>query len=175
MGATTMWQRWDSLPPDGRVNPGEMTSVNHYVLGAVAEWMHSNIGGLSLLIPGRKKFRIAPGPGGDLTHATARYLRPYGWIEAKWSIVADEFIMTAIMPPNTTADVLLPVSSRNLSLLVQEPMNLRLITNIRYGRRYLSILNIIFMMMMSYDMMYQYPGEILGPCIAVRCVRVHGG
>ncbi len=35
MGATTIWERWDSLLPDGSVNPGEMTSFNHYALGAV--------------------------------------------------------------------------------------------------------------------------------------------
>ncbi len=33
MGATTVWERWDSLLPDGSVNPGEMTSFNHYALG----------------------------------------------------------------------------------------------------------------------------------------------
>ena len=39
MGATTVWERWDSLLPDGSVNPGEMTSFNHYALGAVADWL----------------------------------------------------------------------------------------------------------------------------------------
>ncbi|XMA16514.1 hypothetical protein WAI453_009305 [Rhynchosporium graminicola] len=108
MGATTMWERWDSMLPDGRVNPGEMTSFNHYALGAVAEWMHRNIGGLSLILPGWKKFRIAPVPGGDLTYGSARFLSPYGWIEAKWSIQVDEFLLKATVPPNTTAEVLLP-------------------------------------------------------------------
>ena len=40
MGATTVWERWDSMLPDGSINPGEMTSFNHYALGAVADWMH---------------------------------------------------------------------------------------------------------------------------------------
>ncbi|MEP6479855.1 MAG: family 78 glycoside hydrolase catalytic domain, partial [Rhodoglobus sp.] len=39
MGATTIWERWDSMMPDGSINPGEMTSFNHYALGAVADWM----------------------------------------------------------------------------------------------------------------------------------------
>ena len=34
MGATTIWERWDSLLPDGTPNPGEMNSFNHYALGA---------------------------------------------------------------------------------------------------------------------------------------------
>ena len=45
MGATTIWERWDSMLPDGTINPGEMTSFNHYALGAVADWMHRTVGG----------------------------------------------------------------------------------------------------------------------------------
>ncbi|NLE17979.1 MAG: family 78 glycoside hydrolase catalytic domain, partial [Propioniciclava sp.] len=40
MGATTIWERWDSLLPDGSVNPGGMTSFNHYAFGAVGDWLH---------------------------------------------------------------------------------------------------------------------------------------
>ena len=47
MGATTIWERWDSMLPDGTINPGEMTSFNHYALGAVADWMHRTVGGLA--------------------------------------------------------------------------------------------------------------------------------
>ena len=47
MGATTIWERWDSMLPDGRVNPGEMTSFNHYALGAVGDWLHRVVGGLA--------------------------------------------------------------------------------------------------------------------------------
>jgi alpha-L-rhamnosidase len=51
MGATTMWERWDSMLPNGTINRGQMTSFNHYALGAVADWMHRNIGGISPLEP----------------------------------------------------------------------------------------------------------------------------
>jgi alpha-L-rhamnosidase len=51
-GATTIWERWDSLLPDGTVNPGEMTSFNHYAFGAVATWMHERLGGLQRRDPG---------------------------------------------------------------------------------------------------------------------------
>ncbi|KAL3496075.1 bacterial alpha-L-rhamnosidase-domain-containing protein [Aspergillus germanicus] len=49
MGATTTWERWDSMLPDGRVNEGAMTSFNHYALGAVASWLHGSIAGISTL------------------------------------------------------------------------------------------------------------------------------
>ena len=60
MGATTIWERWDSMLPDGTINPGQMTSFNHYALGAVADWMHQIIGGIVPLEPGYSKVLIAP-------------------------------------------------------------------------------------------------------------------
>jgi alpha-L-rhamnosidase len=78
MGATTIWERWDSLLPDGSVNPGEMTSFNHYALGAVADFLHRTVAGLAPASPGYRRLRIAPRPGGGLTHASARLDTPYG-------------------------------------------------------------------------------------------------
>ena len=63
MGATTVWERWDSMLPDGSINPGEMTSFNHYALGSVADWMHQVIGGIAPAAPGYRELRIAPVPG----------------------------------------------------------------------------------------------------------------
>ena len=55
MGATTVWERWDSMLPDGTVNPGEMTSFNHYALGSVADWLHRVVAGISPLAPGYRE------------------------------------------------------------------------------------------------------------------------
>ena len=57
MGATTIWERWDSMLPDGTINPGQMTSFNHYALGAVADWMHRTVGGLAPAEPGYRRVR----------------------------------------------------------------------------------------------------------------------
>ncbi|KAJ9606755.1 hypothetical protein H2200_008764 [Cladophialophora chaetospira] len=51
MGATTIWERWDALKPDGTVNEGNMTSFNHYALGAVVSWLHECVGGIKILSP----------------------------------------------------------------------------------------------------------------------------
>ncbi len=67
MGATTIWERWDSMLPDGSVNPGEMTSFNHYALGAVADWLHRTVGGLAPAQPGYRQIAVRPRPGGGLT------------------------------------------------------------------------------------------------------------
>ncbi|MGN6672952.1 MAG: family 78 glycoside hydrolase catalytic domain, partial [Thermomicrobiales bacterium] len=63
MGATTIWERWDSMLPDGSINPGEMTSFNHYALGAVADWLHRTVGGLAPAEPGYRRIEIRPQPG----------------------------------------------------------------------------------------------------------------
>jgi alpha-L-rhamnosidase len=118
MGATTMWERWDSMLPDGSINPGEMTSFNHYTLGAVGDWMHSTIAGLTSLEPGWRKFRVAPIPGGDLTHASARFLSPYGLITVKWTIAGTQFILAVAVPPNTKAEVLLPGGEKDHPITV---------------------------------------------------------
>ncbi|WP_329456943.1 glycoside hydrolase family 78 protein [Streptomyces sp. NBC_01497] len=108
-GATTIWERWDSLLPDGTVNPGEMTSFNHYALGAVADWLHTRVAGLSPAAPGWRRVRIAPCPGGGLTWARARHETPYGTAEVSWRIDGGRRLETEFtIPIGTTAEVDLP-------------------------------------------------------------------
>lgn len=108
MGATTVWERWDSLLPDGSVNPGEMTSFNHYALGAVADWLHRTVAGIAPAAPGYRRLRIAPRPGGGLSRAEASLLTPYGEAAVRWFLDGDTFSLDAHVPPNTRAEVLLP-------------------------------------------------------------------
>jgi alpha-L-rhamnosidase len=108
MGATTIWERWDSLLPDGTVNPGEMTSFNHYAFGAVADWLHRAVAGLAPAEPGYRRLEIRPLVGGSLTHARARHETPYGPAEAGWRLVEDTVEVDAVVPPNTVATVILP-------------------------------------------------------------------
>jgi alpha-L-rhamnosidase len=110
MGATTIWERWDSMLPDGSVNPGEMTSFNHYALGAVADWLHRTVAGLAPAAPGYHRLAIQPHPGGGLTHAHARLRTPYGLAGCGWTIKDGQIEVTAVIPPNTTASVTLPGS-----------------------------------------------------------------
>ena len=108
MGATTIWERWDSLRPDGSVNPGQMTSFNHYALGAVADWLHRVVGGLAPAAPGYRRIDVRPRPGGGLTHARTRHLTPYGLAECAWRIDAGRLEVEVVVPPNTAAEVTLP-------------------------------------------------------------------
>jgi alpha-L-rhamnosidase len=108
MGATTIWERWDSMLEDGTINPGEMTSFNHYALGAVADWLHRRVGGIAPAAPGYRTVRIAPIPLDGLDFARAALDGPYGRIGVEWKREGGSIRLTAAVPPNTTAEVHVP-------------------------------------------------------------------
>ncbi|MBC7217637.1 MAG: family 78 glycoside hydrolase catalytic domain [Candidatus Caldatribacterium sp.] len=113
MGATTVWERWDSLRPDGTVNPGEMTSFNHYALGAVADWLYRVVGGLVPLEPGYRRILIHPRPGGSLKWVSVRHRTPYGVLECHWTIQNGVMEIRVLIPPNTRGLVKLPGKEGN--------------------------------------------------------------
>lgn len=90
LGATTVWERWDSLRDDGSLNPGEMTSFNHYALGAVADWMHRTLIGIVPLSPGYARVRLHPQPGGGLPWAQGALETPQGLVAVRWEMRAAE-------------------------------------------------------------------------------------
>lgn len=108
LGATTIWERWDSLLSDGTVNPGEMTSFNHYALGAVADFLHRRIAGIAPLIPGYREISIAPLIGGGLTWAEGSLDSRFGTIRVRWKLDGDAVRLDADIPPGCTAVIKLP-------------------------------------------------------------------
>ena len=108
MGATTIWERWDSMLPDGSINEGDMTSFNHYALGAVADWMHRSLAGLAPAEPAYRKILVKPRPGGGLDWAEARHETPYGEAAVRWDRAGQDFTLEVTVPAGCTATVLLP-------------------------------------------------------------------
>ncbi|OCF32102.1 hypothetical protein I316_06258 [Kwoniella heveanensis BCC8398] len=109
LGATTIWERWDSMLADGSINPGEMTSFNHYALGSVASFLHAVVGGLSPLQPGWREILIRPEPGGTINSAKTSFLSPLGMVSCDWHIQNEETLfVTVSVPPNARAKVVLP-------------------------------------------------------------------
>lgn len=111
--------------PDGSINPGTMTSFNHYALGSVAHFLHSVVGGLSPSssldpssgTPGWKQAIIKPQPGGTITHAQTSYESPYGTFKCAWKIAGDRLKIDITVPPNATARVILPGDEHNEAIL----------------------------------------------------------
>jgi len=113
MGATTVWERWDSMLPDGSINPGEMTSFNHYAFGAIAKFMYERVAGLQRLEPGWRKVRISPAIGATFSRASASHVSPQGTISFQWETRVvngdeEEFVIKAMIPANTIAEIVLP-------------------------------------------------------------------
>jgi alpha-L-rhamnosidase len=107
-GATTIWERWDSLLPDGSLNPGGMTSFNHYAFGAVAEFLHSTVAGLRKMPAPLPEFMFAPVPGGGITSAQANHLSPWGEVSCGWRLDGTELALSVELPSGTSGSVLLP-------------------------------------------------------------------
>ncbi|GAA1962945.1 alpha-L-rhamnosidase [Kitasatospora viridis] len=103
--ATTVWERWDSMLPDGTVNPGDMTSFNHYALGAVAEWLHTTVAGLTAAAPGYRDIVFRPRPGGGITWAGAAHESPYGRVAIRWELHESRFEVRTTVPTGTRARI----------------------------------------------------------------------
>jgi alpha-L-rhamnosidase len=109
MGATTNWERWNSIGPDGTFGDVGMNSFNHYAYGAVADWMFGNIGGIQALEPGYKKALIAPLIGyGGLTSATCSQVTVFGRLATTWSLSGQNITLQVEVPVNATSIVYVP-------------------------------------------------------------------
>ena len=86
MGATTIWERWNSVNPDGKISGIGMNSMNHYAYGAVFEWVYKNVCGLNPVpdVPGYKKAVIRPQPDVRLGAAKAKVNTAAGYYETGW-------------------------------------------------------------------------------------------
>jgi alpha-L-rhamnosidase len=112
-GATTIWERWDGIKPDGSFQDVSMNSFNHYSYGAIGEWMYRVVAGIEAdpNAGGYKHFFVQPKPGGGLTHAKATLQSPYGEIASAWQLSEGDLRLQVTVPPNTRATVRLPAKS----------------------------------------------------------------
>ncbi len=99
-----MWEEWDGVDEHG-VPHG---SLNHYSKGAVATFLHRYVAGLRPTAPGYRTFEVRPRPGGGITSATTRHVSPFGAIEVSWRLGGRSTKLDVLVPPGTTATVVLP-------------------------------------------------------------------
>jgi alpha-L-rhamnosidase len=125
--ATTIWERWDGIKPDGSFQDPGMNSFNHYAYGAIGEWMYRVVAGIELDEgqPGYKHILIQPRPGGGLTFANASVESMYGRVASGWKIADGKFTLNIQVPPNTTATVRLPKAGLSQVTESQKPLTSR--------------------------------------------------
>lgn len=110
MGATTVWERWNSVESDGRISGTEMNSLNHYAYGSIVEWMFRDMCGISPCedAPGFKRFRIVPRPCYRLGSASATLNAAAGRIESGWRLEDGRLCFRFVIPFDSRAEITLP-------------------------------------------------------------------
>lgn len=114
-GATTIWERWDSLMEDGKINDENsivnMVSFNHYANGAIGDWMYRRLAGLEPTKPGYEEFKIEPMINKEIRNVEIRYDSIYGLISSEYEINDSMFSINVVVPCNTTSTIILPNKS----------------------------------------------------------------
>lgn len=107
-GATTIWERWNSIMPNGDFDESGMNSLNHYAYGSIGEWMYKKLAGINLIEPGYKKFYIKPMFIKGITSVRASFQSVYGLIKSEWECKNHKISVKVEVPANTTAILYLP-------------------------------------------------------------------
>ena len=109
-GATTVWERWNSIREDGSFGPVSMNSMNHYAFGAVCEWLYRYVAGINPTEqgPGFKHSLLRPLPNSQLRYAAARVETPYGTLRSGWQLTDRGIELEFEIPFNATAQIVLP-------------------------------------------------------------------
>ena len=107
-GATTIWERWNSIMPDGSFDVSGMNSLNHYAYGSIGSWLYEKVAGIRADAPGYKRIRIQPTLTKGMTEVEASYESPYGLIHSAWTCRDGRISIDIRIPANTTATLVLP-------------------------------------------------------------------
>lgn len=108
LGATTVWELWDGVNPDGSFNPFEMNSLNQYAYASIGDWIFRDLCGLDCVEPGYKKSRIRPRLISGIPEMKASIETVYGAVSCEISCYDKRYKVDLHIPENTTALVCLP-------------------------------------------------------------------
>ena len=116
MGATTVWERWNSVLPNGLVSDTGMNSMNHYAYGSVVEWMYRDMCGLNPAAPGFKRARIAPHSDARIGHARCTYDSAAGRYACGWERTQDGVRYAVTVPFDCEAEFVSESAQGSLTL-----------------------------------------------------------
>ncbi len=109
MGATTIWERWNSVLPDGSISDTGMNSLNHYSYGSIVHWLYQDVAGIAPLAPGFKKAKLQPHVNEALGNIEARFVSASGEWRIQWKLEPDGTInYSCTVPFGCTAQLILP-------------------------------------------------------------------
>jgi alpha-L-rhamnosidase len=124
-GATTSWERWDNIRPDGTFQTPNANSFNHYAFGAIGDWLYRVVAGLDIDPgqPGYRRIIFRPRPGGNLTFASASLETPYGRAESGWKRDGLALQVNVTVPPNAQGVVYLPAETPGVVTESNQPLS----------------------------------------------------
>ena len=104
-GATTIWEHWDGIKPNGDIWPETMNSFNHYAYGAVGDWMYGVMAGINTVedAPGFKKVHFAPAPDSRIEWFKAEIETSFGKVSSRWWHEEGRVHYEIITPVSSTA------------------------------------------------------------------------
>lgn len=109
LGATTIWERWNSVMPDGHMNPEGMNSLNHYSYGSIAAWMYGYLGGIRENAAGFRKAIIEPHPDERLGFVECELQSASGTYRSNWKYEENGKVrMEITVPFGAEAEIRLP-------------------------------------------------------------------
>jgi alpha-L-rhamnosidase len=112
LGATTVWERWNSVNADGSISSTGMNSLNHYAYGSIVEWLWRYVAGINPDLPGFRKVIIKPVPHWDLKYANVGYRSPAGTYKVYWRVIDEtHFSLSVTVPFGCEARLELPFVS----------------------------------------------------------------
>jgi alpha-L-rhamnosidase len=111
VGATTIWENYGSLAPNGKIGDPRMNSFSHYAHGAVGGFIFGHVGGIRPETPGYRRILIKPVIRADLTWAKTRYDSIRGRIATAWKVDDGKLELDVTIPVNTTATLHVPAAS----------------------------------------------------------------
>ena len=106
LGATTVWERWNTLLLDGRISGTEMNSLNHYAYGCVAEWMYRYMIGFRPSMDQDVKMTIVPKPDPRLGEARGQWKSVSGTYQVSWTYEPSGKVVYRIEVPARTRLIL---------------------------------------------------------------------
>lgn len=113
LGATTVWERWNSIGVDGKISPDGMNSLNHYAYGSVVGWIYQYVCGFRLDKDGALVIR--PMPDARLKSADGMIETVYGICRSKWEYHEDQSISYLFdIPFQAKIKVVLPNGDEHL-------------------------------------------------------------
>lgn len=125
LGATTVWERWNSIDDEGHVSSTGMNSMNHYSYGSIVEWMFRHCVGLQQKeeCPGFKEVTIRPELNWELRSAEAVYDSAAGCYEAAWKLTKPDYVEISVKVPfGCKAELSLPYASSELFANNENPI-----------------------------------------------------